>query len=77
LIGVLHPGRLGPEKSSNLEQDLLEISSFFTNIGSNSPVVILLPCVKVIVIDVIEVRLCVQWRVLRRASTKLSVPFPA
>jgi hypothetical protein len=52
-----------PEKSPNVQDELVEMSRLFANIGSNSAVLIFLVLfwrAKVIVIDVIETILYIQ-----------------
>jgi hypothetical protein len=62
-------------KVAFLSQDpnVLEISRFLADTGSNSPVAMLLVLfwyVKVIIIEVVEMLLCIQWRVACKSSGK-------
>jgi hypothetical protein len=75
--GLFVPVERDPEKCPDVGQELVEISTFFANIGSNSPILILLWRVKVILIDGIEVFLYIQWRVVCHTRSELFLSFAA
>jgi hypothetical protein len=73
--GLFVPVERHPEKCPDVGQELVEISTFFANIGSNSPILILLWRVKVILINRIKVFLYIQRHVLCHTRSELFLSF--
>jgi hypothetical protein len=77
-LGLFSPFNLDSEKCPNAKEELVEISRFFVDISSNSPIVILLILIwyaKIITIDAIEILLYVHWQALRHANYEPSFSF--